>query len=149
MEKGMKIGNYVPRVKFAHNWNGKLDAEYFSTIREWNPEKQAHYEGHIGDKFEAILRGSLYRHGRLLSANCSYKLKDLPRELLILDTGTEDYLPVFEKFGVTLESRIILLLFHSLDKPGIQAGSQPQEKPGNILREKPASQTTPPGSRRL
>ena len=64
-------------IKFQHNWNGKLDNNFFTTIRTYTNEKLAYYQDLIGYKFRVILKGRNYCEAELQKVE--EFLKSLPQ----------------------------------------------------------------------
>lgn len=123
----MNLGNFVPRIKFLHDWNKKLGGDYFPTIRPYAVDKQHHYEGKIGEKFEVILKGVLAGHAKLVSVNSSLRLSEIPFEFLVTDTGTEDPYAIYSTFGIGKNDKVILLLFRRSSAASSPPPARPQE----------------------
>lgn len=105
-------GNPKPNVvKFAHNWNNKLDAEYFTTIRKPDVHFK-YYSMRIGEPFSVLLNGKKYCRAILVDSNVIEVAKITP-ELLVIDTGTMEWKKLFEKFGV--KDSCCLLLFRKIE----------------------------------
>ena len=107
----------MPIVRFAHNWNNKLDGKLFTTIRPWNAEKVKYYLDNIGKTFTVILKNRTYGKARLQAVSVE-SISDVPGLVLSLDTGMtnqEDILKLFRKFGVDI--KVVILLFENETKP--------------------------------
>ena len=134
----MNLGNFVPRIKFLHDWNKKLGGDYFPTIRPYAVDKQHHYEGKIGEKFEVILKGVLAGYATLVSVNCELNLEDIPYEFLVTDTGSEKPEEIYAQFGIASKDRVILLLFRRQGAAGSPLPGQKPEAQAASFRKGPA-----------
>ena len=107
-----------PRLKFSERWD-KLDDPEFTTIRSWNPSKEAYYISQIGKEFTVGL--SEYRGGTgwIFHKVCYAYLysvdvvlpKELPYSLIEKDTSLmgESRKDWLEK--ITKMQRALLLRF--------------------------------------
>jgi hypothetical protein len=107
-EEGIPQDNIV---KFAHNWNNKLDLDFFTTIRK--AEKYQYYQLREGETFKIMLKDKLYCEAILEDVSLK-RFEDITPELMVLDTGTKDYKTLFEKFHV--KDICTILLFQRLKK---------------------------------
>ena len=100
----------MPTIRFSKNWNNKLDNEYFSTIRIFSPGNWKYYNELINNEFDVFLGRDKRGTARLLAVE-AWLFRDIPKTLKIIDTGTEDYERIFQKFGISDSSMTILLSF--------------------------------------
>jgi hypothetical protein len=105
------------RINFSHNWNkfgedgGKLNNKFFTTIR--NIDKANYYMLRTSEVFSVFLNDKFFCRAYLHDATI-YSFEDIKTpELFILDTGTMDYINLFQKFGVV--KSFVLLLFERLE----------------------------------
>ncbi len=99
------------QIKFAHNWNNKLECKLFTTIRNWRKDKEEYYKACIGHIFDVMLSNNKIGEAVLRGAFVE-DIQDIPVLILMLDTGMTsipDILKLFKKFGV--EEKVIVLLF--------------------------------------
>ena len=97
-------------IKFSHNWNRKLDNEYFTTIRKATEENYERYYFQVGKLFHVKLGDKTVCKARLIDVyECRFY--NIPSSLLIVDTGTESYRDVFKKFGIEGTDDVIILTF--------------------------------------
>lgn len=105
-------------IKFSRNWNGKLNNRVFSTIRK---DRDGYYQSKEGDIFNVVHNNSVIFTARLVSAR-SMPFKDIPNELLTLDTGRTDFkeaMGIFQTFygaGFNTADKFNILIFERLDK---------------------------------
>ncbi len=108
------------QIKFSHNWNNKLNNNIFTTIRKYTPEKYKYYLDLKSYDFDVILNGKKFKEVKLVGIEIK-KFKDIPSEVLILDTGILsiiDIEKVFYKFGLnTIQDEMIILIFKNDNKP--------------------------------
>ena len=102
-------------VNFSKNWNKKLDCDIFTTIRKHIPAKEVYYRKKIGDVSRVMLNKELKVNAKLLQVHVK-KLKDIDPVVLMLDTGSEDYAPVFKKFGLLEDSDVLLMVYKREDE---------------------------------
>lgn len=103
-EGEVKSPNYI---KFAKNWNNKLDCPFFTTIR--NVEKSNYYELRVGERFDVLLNGKKHCVALLKDVNI-LDFKDVTTpEIFVIDTGEMNYMDLFKKFK--LKDIFCLLLF--------------------------------------
>lgn len=98
-------------IRFIENWGGKLDKEYFTTIRKYDPEKDIYYKNKVGATFDVLLNGEKYCEAKLISCEGMNRLKDLPYGFLVCDTGDTVPLAIFKRFGIGMDDRVIVLCF--------------------------------------
>ena len=108
----------LKRIDFSHNWNGKLDNEFFTTIRKFMVDKLRYYHGSIGETFGVFLNGEKVCEARLEIADL-FKLNRsniYDKIIVMLDTGLphEKAFDLLAKFGCEHEG--ILLLFKRLEE---------------------------------
>lgn len=96
-------------VKFSHNWNKKLDCQFFTTIR--NTKSYPYYSQRELEIFQVMLNDEFYCRARLISVDVQ-RLDELTPALLVLDTGTKDWRELFRKFHVV--DACTLLLFERI-----------------------------------
>lgn len=103
-------------IKFSHNWNKKLNNDIFTTIRKHTPDKESYYNRILGERFNIMKDKEFMGTGELFLIECK-KYKDIPWELLILDTGLvsqADILYLFKKFGLkSVNDKMIILWFRT------------------------------------
>ena len=104
----------MPVIKFSHNWNGKLDNNIFTTIRRATPRKTDYYIGHHGDVFDVHLNKLSYCDSKLIEV-AIMPLSEINHSLLMLDTGCQEYLEIFQKFGVYVDTEVLLLTYKKLE----------------------------------
>lgn len=78
------------RIKFAEDWD-KLSEPRFTTIRSYNPEKEAYYRAQIGREF-TVLRVSSYwsYRGKKIGTATLRSVRVLaPRNLLASELATD------------------------------------------------------------
>jgi len=97
-------------IKFSHNWGNKLDNPSFTTIRKQDPEKEAYYNSCIGKEFTVLLQGKEYGKAVLKGMEV-LKFNEISEILVEEDTGTKEYAPIFEKFGIGPDTMVLLLYF--------------------------------------
>jgi hypothetical protein len=108
-------GRAMKSIKFQHNWNNKLGCDYFTTIRRFTPDKLEYYKTAVDDEFDVLLNGVSKGHAKLMGWRKSI-LSDIAPELLICDTGSPKAFDVFRKFGLTLSSEVLVLLFKNIKR---------------------------------
>jgi hypothetical protein len=99
------------RIRFSENWNGKLDKEYFTTIRKYDGEKSDYYKRSVHQAVDVHLGFNVVGKAECLSCEDRNRLKDLPYGLLVCDTGSENPIEIFNRFGIVWEDRVILLCY--------------------------------------
>jgi hypothetical protein len=100
----------VNTIKFKHNWNGKLDCDLWTTIRRFTPEKFEYYFFLIDKEFDVLVEGISHSYAKLVGIRKT-NLVDVQPEILFTDTGSEEPMDVFKKFGLRLDSEVIVLVF--------------------------------------
>jgi len=98
-------------IKFKHNWNEKINNDYFTTIRSFSEDKYNFYKKNLKNTFDVYLLGEYKRSVVLDHVGWAMKLRELPMGLLKVDTGLGDPFPLFEKFGIKKDSPVIVLTF--------------------------------------
>lgn len=68
-------------LNFNHNWNGKLNCDYFTTIRLYNEDKYK-----VGERFECYLKGQFKGVVEVVSVKVIY-LHQINNWIAWLDTG--------------------------------------------------------------
>lgn len=106
-------------IQFSHNWNHKLNNQIFTTIRGIGKreDKVRCYEMKEGEIFLVLLKNKPMGRARLISVSV-HQYSELPKSLLMVDTGItkiDTINSVFEKFGVTENSSVIILTFKKED----------------------------------
>ena len=97
-------------INFSHNWNGKLNNKYFTTIRKRTGNKYEYYHSRIGEIFSVRLKGKEVGKAKLIEVEWA-ELIDIPDALLTIDTGTEKFMDVFRKFGIGDFDIVLILTF--------------------------------------
>ena len=100
------------KLSFIKDWNHKLQCRVFTTIRKFDLKKYTWYQGKINEIFDVEVAGIVRFQVRL----CSVKFEQLDKiepYLLFLDTGEDEPLKVFKKFGIEETDKVIILLFDS------------------------------------
>lgn len=101
-----------PTIKFSHNWNMKLKNFVFTTIR--TDKHRQYYLDNLNKRFHVLLNETIYCKAKLIKVD-SRKFKECDTYLTLLDTGIID-LParydIFKRFGITLETNVIVLTFN-------------------------------------
>lgn len=103
------------RIKFSHNWNNKLNNEYFTTIRStgYDDKKFDYYSEKVGEVFSVILKGKEICKAELIFVEAR-DIDDICEALLIIDTGTQNYMDVFRRFGIEGYEDVIILTFRRI-----------------------------------
>ena len=105
------------RIKFSHNWNNKLNNEYFTTIRgtggDYDNKKFEYYSEKIGEVFSVLLKGKEVCKAELVMVELR-EFDDICHALLIADTGTTEYMKIFRKFGIEGYENVLILTFHRI-----------------------------------
>ena len=101
------------RIKFSHNWNNKLNNEYFTTIRKYTDAKFDYYKDKVGEVFSVLLKGKEICKAELISVEMK-NFDNIPEALFIIDTGTETYKNVFGMFGIVDTDIVIILVFRKI-----------------------------------
>ena len=100
-------------LRFSHNWNNKLRNFIFSTIRKWDNDKHQYYASQLDQMFDVKLNETHIIDAKLVHiARLQYK--DIPFEMKALDTGLtelDEIDEVFNKFGITANTMVLVLLF--------------------------------------
>ncbi|RKY29015.1 MAG: hypothetical protein DRP74_09315 [Candidatus Omnitrophota bacterium] len=105
-----------PQIKFTHNWNGKLNQEFFTTIRRFTKDKEQYYFNHLGDVFDVILNGKKICEAKLIHIE-TMEYRELPKGFVIIDTGNEDPDNFFyEEFGIYGKMDVLILTFRRVKK---------------------------------
>jgi len=106
------------QIKFSHDWNNKLSADIFTTIRRWTPEKEKYYHSSISERFNALLNGNK-KSETVLEDVRVIRYCDIDINLLRLDTGifdSMDIFKVFSKFGLRdIAEKMLILTFVKRD----------------------------------
>jgi len=102
-------------IKFAKNWNSKLNAEVFGTIR-----KKGTGILH-GDQVAIVLADRVYKWAQVVGV-CECKYTELSPVLLALDTGITDLTvhAVMKQCGIdtdNLDTEVEYLLLKSIPRP--------------------------------
>ena len=113
------------RIKFCKNWNGKLDQNVFTTMRNWGAQKESFYLGSLGKEFDVMLNEEL--HSKAVLMDCrTYHFDRIPLPLFTLDTGLF-HLPeirgLFLKFGMNEDDPLLIVLTFMNKCPGDGTGS--------------------------
>ena len=89
----------MPHIRFSHNWNSKLNTDWFTTIRLWTPEKWEYYQSLVGKEVKIIMGDRIHFPAKVCNAEES-TIMDLPYSTIVCDTGMEihDAYELFEKF---------------------------------------------------
>jgi hypothetical protein len=98
----------MKKIKFSHNWNNKLSAKIFTTIRKATQNKVDYYKGCVGEDFQVLLNNKKICEARLINVGITM-FKKIPPILLMLDTGTKDYKKIFKRFGIYDNTYVIHL----------------------------------------
>lgn len=109
----------MTKIKFQHNWNGKLDQKIFTTIRKATEDKLKYYADNVGQCFEVYLNEQQVGVAELISVELS-EYVDLPWGFLAVDTGTKDFDEVFQKFGLTGSTKAIILTFEDMESQDVE-----------------------------
>ena len=56
----------MPIIRFAKNWNNKLNCDYFTTIRLGTQEKYSYYINNDGKIFTVMLKNKFYCNAKLI-----------------------------------------------------------------------------------
>lgn len=110
----MDVMKKMNQIKFAHNFNNKLDGQIFSTIRARTDKKAEYYMQAKGDEYQVMLKGKEHCKARLFEVVVYRSLRVVPFGILMLDTGFSDLnviYKLFEKFGVTKKHTPVLVLW--------------------------------------
>ena len=102
------------QIKFSHNWNGKLNNDYFTTIRSYNERKFEYYGEKVGEVFTVLLEEKECCKAKLMFVEAR-DIDDICEALLITDTGTTDYMKVFRKFGIEGYEKVLILTFRRVE----------------------------------
>ena len=96
------------KISFIKDWNNKLQCRVFTTIRKFDLKKYTWYQSKINEIFDVEVAGIVRFQVRL----CSVKFEQLDKiepYLLFLDTGEDEPLKIFKKFGIGEKDNVILL----------------------------------------
>lgn len=83
-------------IKFSHNWNNKLDCNIFTTIRDAT-DKFDYFRSMQGRVVDILLNGKRYCRAKVKLVRYG-DLSQIPEDVKVNDTGTEDYSEIFNKF---------------------------------------------------
>ena len=98
-------------MRFTNNWNNKLNCSYFTTIRKYTSQKFKYYESKL-NKVDAIyIKNVIFCRAKLVRIDIC-KLSEINIMLKIIDTGTSEYLKVFDWFGLKDDDKVMLLLYN-------------------------------------
>lgn len=102
------------RINFFHNWNNKLDLDIFTTIRRYDNQKYNYYSSQKDKSFIVCLNKIEIKEVVLLSVEIAI-MRDVPKGLICMDTGLayKEATKIFNKFGIDLNTKIIVLTFKS------------------------------------
>lgn len=100
-------------IKFSHNWNSKLDQQYFTTIRRYSDSKWDYYTGCVDELFEVLLEGNKKSDAKLINVE-RYVFDELPEGLKVVDTGQQRNKEIFRKFGILDRTHVLVLTFRNL-----------------------------------
>ena len=102
----------MSKISFIKDWINKLQCRVFTTIRKFDLKKYTWYQSKINEIFDVEVAGIVRFQVRL----CSVKFEQLDKiepYLLFLDTGEDEPLKIFKKFGIAETDKVIILLFDS------------------------------------
>jgi hypothetical protein len=105
------------QIKFSHNWNNKLNCNFFTTIRGYTEQKLIYYKNNIRGDFEIILKNKLHCISRLVDVRKYDKLSLVDRTVLMCDVGeyqVEKVFGIFAKFKIKSSDPVILLTINNL-----------------------------------
>lgn len=71
----------MKKIKFSKNWNNKLDCDYYTTIRVWNPNK---YQ--VNENYEIILNDKIKHVATIVDVKKIF-FKDINNWISRLDAG--------------------------------------------------------------
>ncbi|MCG8208843.1 MULTISPECIES: hypothetical protein [Tenacibaculum] len=95
-------------INFSSNWNNKLNCEYFTTIRIYNPIKHK-----IGNKFNVFLGKKLKIKAEIIGIKKGFA-KDLNEYDCYLDTGynKQETITILQKIypKTNLKHKVIVLI---------------------------------------
>jgi hypothetical protein len=101
-------------IRFKKNWNNKLSCSAFTTIRRCSEEKMTFYSDNLGEVFDVEVSGIVECAARLIGMR-KMLLKDIPEELVIVDTGSRTYegaVNELAELGIVLGDCVLLLIFY-------------------------------------
>jgi putative sterol carrier protein len=101
----------VRTIRFAENWNGKLDKKVFTTIRRSDKEKFEYYLRNLEKEFQVKLKDQDYCKASLFGVWYG-KFEEIPESVLLEDTGLtlEKSISLFNKFKC-VGSNVLILTF--------------------------------------
>ena len=106
------------KIDFSQNWNNKLKNKLFTTIRTYSKKKEKDYLSNVGKKVQINLKGKKLFKAKLSKIEVR-KFKEIPEELLILNSGAENAFEawkIFKGFGISLVDKVIVLYFKNDNK---------------------------------
>jgi hypothetical protein len=101
-------------IRFKKNWNNKLSCAAFTTTRKCTDEKIAFYSDNLGEVFDVEVDGVVECAARLIGMR-KMLLKEMPEELVIVDTGSRTYesaINELSELGIVLGDYVLLLIFY-------------------------------------
>ena len=99
-------------IRFCNNWNNKLNCDYFTTIRSELSFK--YYLSKINKVFRVELNKRINTYAKLISVRTEV-LEEIDELILILDTGTTHFKPIFSNFKQKPEDKYTLLTFEKIN----------------------------------
>ena len=102
----------MPSIKFMHNWNNKLDCDYFTTIRGYSLEKHKYYCSLIEKPLEVLLKNQHYKNAVLKNVYVEV-YQNINPIVLTMDVGYDEIskqADIFGKFGIKDDSLVLILL---------------------------------------
>ena len=110
-------GERMNQIKFSHNWNDKLDNEFFTTIRKYSVVKYDYYVKLINTGFQVMLNNEHVSDAVLLQVE-SMRYIHSPYSLRVLDTGiveAREQAKLFNRFGINdALDKVLVLTFQRL-----------------------------------
>lgn len=77
------------RINFFKNHNNKLNCFVFPTLRRWTSDKEDYYRRQMSKGFAVVEDGKKIKGARLIYLKFYPRLRDVPDEFLMFDTGKE------------------------------------------------------------
>jgi hypothetical protein len=90
----------MPVIRFAKNWNNKLDCNYFTTIRLYTDEKYKYYIHSLRKEFSVLLKGKKFCRAKLIEVEATDLSSILIQHLNYTDAGLDefDFVRLLERF---------------------------------------------------
>jgi len=101
-------------IRFAENFNGKLDHKIFCTIRKYDPKRYGRLDALRRLQSELIMSRKEQVHclARILMLDAPLTLNDIPKGILLADTGRktlDEALKVFATYRISTNTNVMII----------------------------------------